>query len=270
MQLDPRSAVVVFSGGQDSTTCLGWALARFQNVKAVTFFYGQKHNIEIGASALVVKHFRKRGHLNLKHEIVTLSDTAFAGVSPLTNRGEELETYSSHDEMEQIIGDRVEKTFVPMRNAVLLMLAANRAIEFGAASLVTGVCQADNANYPDCRQEFIGSAEETINLALGLDYDFSVHTPLMHMSKAESIKLALSLHHTYAALAWSHTAYDGKYPPQGRDHASVLRAHGFEQADTPDPLVLRAWAEQKMDLPDTANYRPERIEWARDYLSEIL
>lgn len=271
MQLDKEAAMVVLSGGQDSTTCLGWALEKFHRVEAVSFDYGQKHKIELEAALSVVAYFGLSGR-PIKHEIVKIGDNAFAGTSPLTNKDEQLETYSDHDEMEAIIGDRVEKTFVPMRNAVFLMLAANRAVVAGCGALVTGVCQADNANYPDCRQVFINSAARTINCSMGTESTrsehptFKVHTPLMDLSKAESIKVALSLHNTYAALAYSHTAYDGLYPPNGADHASILRAHGFEQADVPDPLVLRAWREGRMSLPDAANYRAERLLWAADYL----
>lgn len=251
--------MVVLSGGQDSTTCLGWALENFDIVHAVSFDYGQKHSIELAAARQVVSFFETQTGRTIGHEIVKIDANAFAGMSPLTNPTEELETYSNHDEMEAIIGDRVEKTFVPMRNAVFLMLAANRAAVAGCATLVTGICQADNANYPDCREVFAEAAEECINRALGFDDEtatnyFRIAAPLLHLTKAESIRLALDLPHTYDALAYSHTAYDGKYPPDGKDHASVLRAHGFEEAGVPDPLVVRAFREGLMPLPDSPNY----------------
>jgi 7-cyano-7-deazaguanine synthase len=265
MKLHENRALVVFSGGQDSTTCLGWALHYFDEVFCVSFDYGQKHAIELEAAAAVIRFFESKDALGRKipHEIVKLPEGVFAGISPLTNKAEQLETYKSHDEMEAVIGDRIEKTFVPMRNAVFLMLAANRAAVLGCGQLVTGVCQADNANYPDCRQDFVDSAEETINEALGFstsecEWEMLVQTPLMNRSKAEAIELALTLPSTYAALAYSHTAYNGVYPPTGQDHASVLRAHGFEQARMPDPLVLRAWGEGHMELPESANYDPVR------------
>ena len=259
MKLNPTFAMVVLSGGQDSTTCLGWALNNFDRVACVTFDYGQRHVIELEASKKVVEFFETQIGCSIPHEIVKIGADTFAGTSPLTNRDEQLELYRDHDSMEAIIGDRVEKTFVPMRNAVFLMLAANRAVVAGAGALVTGVCEADNANYPDCREDFIRAAEDAINTALGLDHrngdqELEIYTPLMHLSKELSIKLALNLPFTYDALAYSHTAYDGKYPPTGSDHASVLRAHGFEQAGVPDPLVLRAYREGLMDLPRTKNY----------------
>lgn len=265
MKLSRNRALVVLSGGQDSTTCLGWALENFEDVFAVSFDYGQKHAIELAAARQVVSFFETQTGRTIPHEVVTIGDI-FAGMSPLTNKDEQLETYTDHDQMEAVIGDRVEKTFVPMRNAVFLMLAANRAAVLGCGQLVTGVCQADNANYPDCRQEFVDCAEETINEALGLpgaafgegNGELLIQTPLMNMSKAESIQLARKLPHTYDALAYSHTAYDGQYPPNGKDHASILRAHGFSEAGVPDPLVVRAWREGLMELPETRNYDEAR------------
>lgn len=253
MNLNYEHAMVVLSGGQDSTTCLGWALNKYSRVSAVTFDYGQRHLIELTASRQVVRFFEDRVGVPIAHEVVALGDHVFAGTSPLTNPGETLDHYTDHDSMEKLVGDQVEKTFVPMRNAVFLMLAANRAIVAGAGILVTGVCQEDNANYPDCRADFIASAEATINEALGIN-GFVIDTPLMFRAKSETVKLALEIPHAYAALALSHTAYDGAYPPVGKDHASILRAHGFEEAGVPDPLVMRAVKEGAMCLPDTLNY----------------
>lgn len=258
MKLNHNSCMVVLSGGQDSTICLGVALNTFQqgDVQAVTFDYGQRHKREIQAAKDVVNFYREKTGRLIYHEIVTLGPDFLLGSSPLTNPDEELETYNDHAEMAEIIGDRVEKTFVPMRNAVFLTLAANRAIAAGIANLTTGVCQADNANYPDCREVFVDAIEFAILKALGLrEGEFEIWAPLMDMSKADSIRLALQMPHAYEALKWSHTAYDGKYPPMGKDHASVLRAHGFEKAGVPDPLVVRAWQEGLMPLPETQNYQ---------------
>src|SRR5688500_14125634 len=120
MNLHRNSALVVFSGGQDSTTCLGWALANFEKVRCLTFNYGQKHDHEIQAAVDVIEFFQTKLGQEIPHEIVEIGPI-FAGMSPLTNPEAELETYANHAEMEKIIGDRVEKTFVPMRNAVFLM-----------------------------------------------------------------------------------------------------------------------------------------------------
>lgn len=255
------ACLVVLSGGQDSTTCLFWAKKYFGDVHAVTFDYAQRHRREIQAARDVA---RIAGVVS--HEVVTLGPV-LNGTSPLTNTSESLELYKDHDSMAAIIGDRVEKTFVPMRNALFLTLAANRAVCLGVKHIVTGVCQADNANYPDCRASFITAQEGAINEALGQD-GICIHAPLMDLDKAASIALADSLgddphmHNNighalstaFLALAFSHTAYDGQYPPVGKDHATILRAYGFEQAGAPDPLVLRACREGLMSVPPTANY----------------
>jgi 7-cyano-7-deazaguanine synthase len=247
--------VVILSGGQDSTTCLYWALHHFsgpEHIAAVTFDYGQRHKAEVSAAEIICE-----GADVELHEVIELGPNLLSD-SPLTEMDAELETYSSYSEMDKIIGDRVEKTFVPMRNAVFLTFAANRAVALGANSLVTGVCQMDNANYPDCREVFIRSMETTINRALGNpvtgENAFIIHTPLMWKSKADTVRLARTLPGCWDALAYSHTAYDGSYPPTSRDHASVLRAQGFLEAGEPDPLVVRAWQEGLMDLPATSNY----------------
>lgn len=257
-----RIALVVLSGGQDSTTCLALAMAAkeagtLSAVHAITFDYGQRHRREIDAAYQI-------GRLAGvdSHEFVEVGPI-LASTSPLTNRGEELEQYADHDSMAAIIGNRVEKTFVPMRNALFLTLAANRAVVLDATVIMTGVCQADNANYPDCRQDFITAQEYAINEALGRNQGagsddseaIRIETPLMNLSKAESIKTLLGLGlERFAWLAFSHTAYDGQYPPLGKDHATVLRAHGFYEAGLPDPLVVRAYMEALMLLPTSSNY----------------
>ncbi len=245
----PQKCVVVLSGGQDSTTALYWAKTKFDEIHAVTFDYGQRHRRELESAEKIAKMAEVKSW-----ELIDL-DGVLQGKSPLTDHEQPLEQYESHDEMEKIIGNRVELTFVPMRNALFLTIAANRAITKDAKHLVTGVCQMDNANYPDCRRGFIRAMEQMTEEALGLNgFDFVIETPLMTLTKAESIKLAKTLPGCMEALAYSHTAYDGQYPPLGKDHATVLRAQGFLEAHEPDPLIVRAWREGLMQLPETTNY----------------
>ena len=225
-------AMVVLSGGQDSTTCLFWAKHSFDEVFAISFNYGQKHSLELESAKKIAEI------ANVPLEIVNVPQI-LRSRSPLTNPNEKLETYDNYEEMDRIIGDRVELTFVPMRNAFFLTLAANYALEKDCYALVTGVCQQDNANYPDCRANFIDSQEKTINDALGID-NFHIYTPLMYMSKAQSIALAETLPDCMKALAYSHTCYAGEYPPCGECHACVLRAQGFKEAGVIDPLIERA------------------------------
>lgn len=250
-----KRALVVLSGGQDSTICLFWAKRNYEEVHAVTFDYEQRHRAEITAATLISLQAGVTSH-----EIIKLGPI-LTSASPLTDKNAPLETYTDFNSMDAIIGTRVEKTFVPMRNALFLTLAANRAVCKEAGAIVTGVCEADNANYPDCTQAFITAQEIAINMALGYavysEKRLRIATPLIAMSKAKSIELALTMPGCYTALGYSHTAYDGAYPPTSKDHASVLRAHGFEEAGVPDPLVVRAWLEELIDLPETENY----LEW---------
>lgn len=247
--------LVVLSGGQDSTTCLYWAKKHFKEVHAITFDYGQKHQRELQAAEIIAQIADVASH-----QIVRIPQI-LKGRSPLVNPNEQLEQYADYQSMDKIIGDRVELTFVPMRNAFFLTVAANYALEKDIYSLVTGVCQQDNANYPDCRHSFIRSQQKTINQALGLKNKFKIEVPLMYLTKAQSIKLAIELDNgCMEALAYSHTAYDGQYPPVGKDHATILRAQGFLEANVPDPLVVRAYKEGLMPLPDTPNYNGVRNE----------
>lgn len=248
-------ALVVFSGGQDSTTCLYWAKRKFDEVHAITFDYGQRHIIEIDAAIKIC------ALAGVDHEIVQVPNCLVSS-SPLISANE-LETYKNFNSMDKQIGNRRELTFVPMRNALFLTIAANRAEALGIPNIVTGVCQMDNANYDDCRAVFIDAAAAYINTALGHDHRgttaIAIHTPLMYLSKAETVKLSYELPGCWEALAWSHTSYDGKYPPTDMNHSNVLRAQGFLEAGMPDPLVIRAFNDGLMGLPKTPNYSLKTI-----------
>jgi 7-cyano-7-deazaguanine synthase len=250
-----QKAVVVLSGGQDSTTCLFWALDKGFTVYPVTFDYGQRHAREIDAAKRVCDIARQETYFSQvqSHEVIEVGPV-LKGTSPLVS-GEKLEQYKDHASLP----GGLEKTFVPMRNQLFLTIAANRAALHGAHFLVTGVCEEDYGGYPDCRQVFIDAIAKACNLGTftgqdGAPLPIDIVTPLMKLTKKATVALALSLKGCYRALAYTHTSYDGAYPPTGKDHATLLRAKGFEQAGVPDPLVLRAWQEGKMKLPETPNY----------------
>lgn len=262
LQDEGATAIVVLSGGQDSTTCLYWARHQGLNVHAVTFDYGQRHARELQAARTVA---RRCGVLS--HEVVTLGPILH-GTSPLVS-GEDLEQYADY----QHLPGGLEKTFVPMRNQLFLTLAANRAYVQDARVLVTGVSEEDYGGYPDCRESFINAFTETCNLGTftgegGAVDNLRVATPLMHLTKKETVELAVDLPGCYAALAWSHTSYDGAYPPIGHDHATLLREKGFAAAGWPDPLILRAYAEGLMELPASDNYGPEALHRAMTLLED--
>lgn len=257
------SVVVVLSGGQDSTTVLFLAKQRFDKVHAITFDYGQRHRLEIDCAVKVAKMAEVDSH-----EIIDVIGVMHS-VSPLVS-DTDLEKYSDAKQMDSIIGTRRELTFVPMRNMLFLNIAANRAEELRAGVIATGVCEMDNANYPDCRQNFISATETAMNLALGSDLGQSapleIWTPLIYLGKASTVILSFNTPGCWEALAYSHTSYDGKYPPTDMNHSNVLRADGFEKAGLPDPLVLRAFNEGIMSLPKTANYSVGALKKADHYV----
>lgn len=256
--MNKSKALVVLSGGQDSTTCLFLAKQKHEEVHAITFDYRQSHSIEI-SSALKVGEMAGVA----SHKIVDVIEV-LESTSPLLNNGNNLERYKDAEQMAEVIGNRIEHTFVPMRNVLFLTIAVNRAIALGCTHIYTGICQEDNANYPDCTENFRTLFQDMANIALGLNpfvvegrYDerqIIIKAPLMYLSKAESVRLAYETPGCWQALAYSHTSYDGKYPPTDMNHANVLRADGFEKANLPDPLVLRAFEEHLMPLPTTKNY----------------
>lgn len=249
-------ALVVLSGGQDSTTCLYWAIQKFgvENVHAISFDYGQRHHIELESAQIIARI----AGISARHSFVGLPGL-LRSTSPLTS-DTELDQYTDFDQMTEVVGDKVEKTFVPMRNTLFLTIAANRALEVGAMTIVTGICQADNANYPDCTNAFRNRLQDAFNESLfgspsnAPGKELKIEAPLMWMSKAESVKLALTLPGCLGALGYTHTSYDGKYPPTDNNHANLLRAQGFEEAGVPDPLVVRAWREGLMELPEGKHY----------------
>jgi 7-cyano-7-deazaguanine synthase len=251
--------LVVLSGGQDSATCLFWAKEALRGVAnaqlhAITFDYGQRHRIEIEAACKVAMMAGVTSH-----EIIQVPN-CLVSTSPLTSTND-LERYKDFVQMAKVIGDRVEHTFVPMRNTLFLTIAANRAVALDCWDIITGVCQEDNANYPDCRQDFINSMQNSINRSLGFNYEkIKIRTPLMFMSKKRTVQMARELPGCWEALAYTHTSYDGKYPPTDMNHSNVLRAQGFFEANLPDPLVVRAWREGLMALPASTNYDKPKAE----------
>lgn len=226
------NALVVLSGGQDSTTCLYWAKQNFSDVHALTINYGQRHIRELEAAATIA------GMAGVKsHEILAIGNILLS-TSPLVNFNEQVEKYKDAASLP----GGLEKTFVPMRNTLFLTIAANRAVAHGCNVIVTGVSQEDYGGYPDCRAVFIQSMEMTINMSLRADDNdpyFTIVTPLINRTKRATVEMAMGLEGCMEALAFSHTCYEGEYPPCGKCHACLLRDKGFAEAGVPDPLVER-------------------------------
>lgn len=232
-------ALVVLSGGQDSSTCLALALAGayFNEVHAITFDYGQRHRAEIEAARNMISTVHR---LVASWELIQLPPGVLAGTSPLVNPEASVERYTDAASLPR----GLEKTFVPMRNALFLTVAANRAVAISGGEEVhiyTGVSQEDYGGYPDCREEFIVAQEFAIQKALD-DPELpriAICTPLMYRSKAETVAIAESLAHGRALNALSHTCYNGEVPPCGKCHACLLREKGYAIAGVRDPLLER-------------------------------
>lgn len=219
--------MVVLSGGQDSVTCLYWALRQSQDVVALGFDYGQRHKRELECAQKIAQMAK------VPFQIVDLGPL-FAGSSPLTDLSQDVEHYESAE----TLPGGLENTFVPGRNMLFLAAAANRAYVEGCESLVIGVSQEDYGGYPDCRESFLRSMETTIEEAM--EKKILIEAPLVELSKKETVQLAAELPGCWEALAHSHTCYEGQFPPCGACHSCLLRARGFREAGREDPLLERA------------------------------
>ncbi|MEB2298922.1 7-cyano-7-deazaguanine synthase QueC [Lysinibacillus xylanilyticus] len=168
-----EKAIVVFSGGQDSTTCLFWAKERFKEVEAVTFDYGQRHHLEIECAKMIA------AELGVRHHILDMSLLNQLAPNALTRQDIKVEDGGNGE---------LPSTFVPGRNLLFLSFAGVLASQVGAKHIVTGVCETDFSGYPDCRDVFIKSLNVTLNLSM--DDSFVIDTPLMWLNKAQTWELA--------------------------------------------------------------------------------
>lgn len=221
----PR-AVVLLSGGVDSTTAAAVAKADGFEVCAISFDYQQRHRQELDAAARVADH------LGIEQRLVFPIDLRLIGGSALTDS---IEVPKDRDE-ESMAGE-IPATYVPGRNLIFLSVATAWAETLGASDLYAGVNAIDYSGYPDCRPEFIAAFNEAANLAtkIGVEGDrVHVHTPLADLSKAEIVRRAMELG---VDLSLTHSCYDPS--PEGLACGScdscVLRRKGFEEAGVPDP-----------------------------------
>jgi len=235
--LDKNKAIVILSGGQDSTTALFWAIEKYgrENVSAFSVNYGQRHVIEIGSTMQVSVI------ADVPYEVQCIPGDALASTSPLLDKTQEVEEYEKPEDMP----GGIEPTFVPMRNLLFLVLAANRAVAKGAGTLVIGVSEEDFGGYPDCRNLFLQSASLALGAAVGLD-SIGIAAPLLHLDKEATVRLAKELgEDCWRAMAHTHTCYNGRVPPCGKCHACILRSIGFTKAKEIDPLIVRAINEHR-------------------------
>jgi len=181
MTISPDTALVLFSGGQDSTVCLAWALARFARVETIGFDYGQRHAIELAVRQPIRDGIAKlnadwAGRLGDDH-VVKLD--ALGAIS---------DTALTRDMAIEMGGNGLPTTFVPGRNLIFLAFAGALAYRRGAKHLIAGMCETDYSGYPDCRDDTIKAMQ--VALGLGMDRRFVLHTPLMWIDKAGTFALA--------------------------------------------------------------------------------
>jgi 7-cyano-7-deazaguanine synthase len=183
--------LVIFSGGQDSTTCLYWALNRYEEVEAITFNYGQKHSIELECSKKICEIE------GVKQTIIDIDFLNTIVESALTSNGD----------VNKLNDKGLPSSFVPNRNQLFITLAHSYLQKIGGGDLITGVCQTDFSGYPDCRRDFIDMIEKTTNM--GSDSDIKIITPLMYLNKAETFELAEKEGCLDKVIELSHTCYNG-------------------------------------------------------------
>ena len=210
--LKNEKAVVVFSGGQDSTTCLFYAKKHFKEVELVTFQYGQRHDLEIKVAEDIAKE------QGLKHHILDMSLLSQLSPNALTDHTMQIE----NDEND------IPNTFVPARNLLFLSFAGALAYQIGAKHIITGVCETDFSGYPDCRDSFIKSMNLSLNLSM--DKDFVIHTPLMWLNKKETWALSDQLGALDYVREKTLTCYNGVMSDGcGECPACKLRKQGLDQ-----------------------------------------
>jgi len=184
MTVRAEGALVLFSGGQDSTVCLAWALERFARVETIGFDYGQRHRVELDARQRVragIVGLRSGWEERLGEDHVVCVD-AIAGLS---------QTALTHDMAIEVAANGLPTTFVPGRNLVFFTLAGALAYRRGTKHLVAGMCETDYSGYPDCRDDTLKAMQVT--LSLGMERRFVIHTPLMWIDKAATFALAFEI-----------------------------------------------------------------------------
>jgi len=211
--LKDEKAIVVFSGGQDSTTCLFWALKQFKEVEVVTFDYNQRHRLEIECAKNIADE------LGVRHHILDMSLLNQLAPNALTRN--DIEVKEGQD-------GELPSTFVPGRNLLFISFAGVLASQVGAKHIVTGVCETDFSGYPDCRDIFIKSLNVTLNLSM--DKEFVIHTPLMWLDKAETWQLADELNALDFVREKTLTCYNGIIADGcGECPSCQLRKNGLEK-----------------------------------------
>ena len=225
-EMKNESCVLVMSGGQDSTTCLGIALAHFKQVHCISFTYGQKHQIETLCAKRIVDQFE-----NVTFEIIPVDALQHIGDSALIRGTNQQSVNAEHTNKPGL-----PASFVPNRNATFLTIAHAYAQKLGAEFVMTGVCQTDYSGYPDCRRPFVDTLCAALNA--GSNATIEILTPLMNVTKAQTFQLAEQYNILDEVINLTHTCYNGKRDDEfyhewghgcGECPACELRKKGWQE-----------------------------------------
>jgi 7-cyano-7-deazaguanine synthase len=223
-------ALVMLSGGLDSTTCLGVARKNFKEVEAIGFDYGQRHSIELeSAKALCEKY-------NIPLKIIKLSFFGDVVQSALMDKGADI-----NKAKDRVQSESVSSAFVPNRNTLFLTITHAYAQTIKAGTIYTGVCQMDEAGFPDCRNSFIESMQTTLNL--GAETAIKIVTPLMWLSKGETFMLAEENDCLRDVLDISHTCYEGNH--------TLKNEWGYGCGECPSCKVRKEGYEEYLKMKET-------------------
>ena len=240
--MSDTAALVLFSGGQDSTVCLAWALARYAHVETVGFAYGQRHAVELAQRPIIRNEMARA----FPHWGAKLGDDHLLELSTL---GAISETALTRDAEFQMTGAGLPNTFVPGRNLLFFTYAAALAYRRGLRTLVGGMCETDYSGYPDCRNDTLQALAKAISL--GMDAPFAIETPLMWIDKAGTWEMAdklggarlveLIVEHTHTCYTPDRTTGHAWGYGCGACPACGLRAKGWERwrRQGSDPLPAR-------------------------------
>jgi 7-cyano-7-deazaguanine synthase len=220
------SALVVFSGGQDSTTCLGWAKNRYKHVETITFDYHQKHSIEIEQAKKIAEILKVPNYIFIIDIFSQLADSALLEVN------QDQDINASHHSKPNL-----PASFVPNRNAIFFTIAHAYAQKQGLEHIITGINQTDYSGYPDCREPFIKSLEMSLNM--GSESNIRFKYPLIDLSKAETFKMAKDEGVLDLVIEESHTCYNGD--------RSSKHDWGYGCANCPACILrMRGWNEYSL------------------------
>jgi 7-cyano-7-deazaguanine synthase len=227
--IQPNHALVLFSGGQDSTACLAWALQRYEKVETIGFDYGQRHAVELTQRGIILANIRSAFPV----WAAKLGEDHLLDLGIL---GEVSQTALTRDTQIAMNENGLPNTFVPGRNLIFLNFAATIAYRRGLGALVGGMCETDYSGYPDCRRDTLDATQTALNL--GMDANFSLETPLMYLDKAQTWSMAQELGGEALVditIEDTHTCYQGDRSQRhawgygcGACPACELRAKGYD------------------------------------------